>query len=209
MHRGSLAAVVGFAMTAALIFTGSATAATTVGNGCAANEWLERATVVSLAGDAGNPFPNAIPSAGVITSWSLNNDELDRSSGFVLQQKLKIFRPTGIPGQLTVVGESALGTVRHGMNTFSTRIPVQAGDLIASTGVLLFDFDTGAERPLRKPALICGGTHPEEEIPGDVVGIVDGDPSTGSTARIVGKGYEIAVPITVTVEPDGHGHGHG
>jgi hypothetical protein len=205
--------VVGFAMTAALIFTGSATAATTVGNGCAADESLEPATVISLSGAPGNPFPNAIPSAGVITSWSLNNAGADYSSGFILQQKLKIFRPTGIPGQLTVVGESALGTVRHGMNTFSTRIPVQAGDLIASTGV--FSFDGEVERPLKKLALFCGdtnpekGTNPEEENPGDVVGVVAGDPSTGSTVKIVEKGFWMAVPITVKVEPDGHGHGHG
>jgi hypothetical protein len=42
-----------------------------------------------------------------------------------------------------------------------------------------------------------------------VVGMVAGDPSTGSTVKIVGKGFWMAVPITVKVEPDGHGHGHG
>jgi len=64
------------------------------------------------------------PSPGVITSWSFQAD------GLPPQIKLKVGR-LAASLSFTIVGESALETPAPSeLNTFSTRIPVQAGDLL-------------------------------------------------------------------------------
>jgi len=75
------------------MFTGSASAATTVGSTCAANTSLASVTAVSLKNPPGYPLPSAIPSSGVITSWTFNLG-LEITSG-VYQERLKVFAPAG------------------------------------------------------------------------------------------------------------------
>jgi hypothetical protein len=74
--------------------------------------------------------PYQAPTPGVITSWSFQADELPPTL------KFKVARPG--PGAdfsmataFTVVGESELRTpIANTLNTYPTRIPVQAGDVI-------------------------------------------------------------------------------
>ena len=66
----------------------------------------------------------AAPSSGVISSWSY------QASRVPVQLQLKVGRAAGT-NQFTIVGESAVETATSiPDNTFLTRIPVQADDLI-------------------------------------------------------------------------------
>jgi hypothetical protein len=193
MRRGSMLAIVGIVMTAAM-FSQSASAATAVGNSCAGNRSTEEEqAVVSLANGGGSPA--AIPVDGVITSWTFN--VITVPPGF-LSMQLKVFRPTSVPGQLQVVGESALTPVSGGTNTFLTRIPVKTGDLIGNIGLL----NTGAESGYR-------GIYCESGTVGGKIGVIAGNPITGATVPIKEETPEAGDPITVTVEPDADGDGYG
>jgi hypothetical protein len=107
----------------ALVGAGSASAATEVGNTCAANTGSSGFTYVPLATSPGNPLPMTAPSAGVVTSWKVN-------SAIPTQQaeRLKVVQPTGKALEFKVVGESTEQFVVPGANTFGTRISVAAGD---------------------------------------------------------------------------------
>ena len=74
------------------------------------------------------PNPYLIPSAGVITSWSTREPDATAHS-----LKLKVLTPVNRPGaEWQVAGSSALGaTGSAGLNTFSSRIPVSAGQELA------------------------------------------------------------------------------
>jgi hypothetical protein len=65
-----------------------------------------------------------VPSPGVITSWRFQADAAPP------HLKLKVGRALG-GNQFTIVGESALeAPAASGVNTFQTRVPVRAGDLL-------------------------------------------------------------------------------
>lgn len=191
MRIRALAAVVCSLMVGSLMQAGSATAATVVGNECTANQGLTTPTL-SLSGAPTNPHPSAVPSAGVITSWSVNNAFVEP----VPWQKLKVFRPTAIHGQVTVVGESSLQAIAIGSNTFPTRIPVKAGDLIGLSGYL------GV--PTFPGSIYCW-----KAGPGNVLGWIEGDPPTGSVVTVQEEVPESASPATVAVEPDADADGYG
>jgi hypothetical protein len=73
-----------------------------------------------------------VPSPGVITSWRFQADAAPP------HLKLKVGRALG-GNQFTIVGESALeAPAASGVNTFQTRVPVRAGDLLG-----FFISDTG------------------------------------------------------------------
>jgi hypothetical protein len=80
----------------------------------------------------------AVPSAGVLTSWSFESGAADASD---TTMNMRVFRPTGVPQEYTAVADgSPLQTIQHGsgLNTFPTRIAVQAGDYVgirSTTGV--------------------------------------------------------------------------
>jgi len=192
-----MAGVVGLGVTVALIFTASATAATVVGSNCLANSSEAAVNVVSLKNPVGYPIPSAIPSAGVITSWSF-------SVGGVVppelqaNEKLKVFAPTGAPGQFKVVGESAPMLVLGGVTTGLTRIPVQSGDLLGSSLLLL------NEGKAEQGVFYC-----KTEDPGDEIALIPYDPPTGSMVSTIKTVTGFQNPVTVTVEPDADGDGYG
>lgn len=200
--RGPLLATIGMsiATTAVLASGGSASAATTVGNGCSLELTVPNLTVVSTANAVGAPFPAAIPSAGVITSWTFAAPppvELELLPKFF--DALKVFRPTGVPGQLQVVGESSLSQIDPGSNTFQTRIPVQAGDLLGNSGR---EEAGGISNPF---AAIC-----QTSDTGDKLAAVAGNPSVGETVTTLeGEEPSASQPITAAVEPDADGDGFG
>jgi hypothetical protein len=199
MRKRILGAIVGSALGLGLLGAGSASAATMVGNSCAANIAAPNYTLVSIAGDAANVLPNAIPTAGVITSWTFDSElGLDKEPAVSLDQQLRIMRPTGTGKQLKVVGESAPVPVHDGPNSFPTRIPVQAGDLIGATGVL--------HTPSESVSLVA---FCEETKPGDKIGAIEGNLTTGLVGEPKIEESELALPITVAVEPDADGDGYG
>src|SRR5690348_15360682 len=139
-----------FACCALLAFAAPAHASTQIGmaapsdpdNCTPNNEWMQK--------DVGST-PGLTPSydvptgGGVITSWSTTSAD---GSGHGAQ--LKVYRPTADPATWTVVGVSTTRALTGGtLNSFSTRIPVQAGDRIAVRTALSgggpcdFPYDSG------------------------------------------------------------------
>jgi hypothetical protein len=72
----------------------------------------------------------AVPSAGVLTSWSFESAAAGASDTVM---NMRVFRPTGTPQEYTAVADgSPLQTIANGsgLNSFPTRIPVHAGDYV-------------------------------------------------------------------------------
>lgn len=191
MTKRSLIATVGLTAALMLVTAQAAAASTEVGNKCIGNTSASGITIVGTANGPGNPLPATVPSAGVVTRWTFNVVPIP--SG-ILSQSLKIMRPTGVAKQLKVVGESPQSPIVSGLNTFSTRIPVQAGDLLATYG-------TTTTEPV---TVFC-----ETGNEGDRVGAVLGNPATGSTAIVAEEVNKLQIPVTAVIEPDADGDGYG
>jgi hypothetical protein len=189
--------VAGVMVSAALVFSGVASAATTVGNSCVPNQAIEvNAMVVGLAKDPSNPLPIAIPSPGVITSWTFNGEAIP--AGVAFEAQLKVLRPTGVPKEFTVVGETPLTPTVTGSNSFSTRIPVQSGDLLAEAGL-------ATNGVASEPAVqFCKGLGAAE-----VIGATGTNGTLGTPVMIFEEESELGVPVTAAVEPDADGDGYG
>ena len=121
-RRVALALIAGMTATLAAA-SSSASAATQAGETFVGNVNCSGPFTRVQAGSPGNIY--AMPSNGVVTQWSTLAGP---SSGG--QLGLKIMRPLGNNTYL-VVGESAVESLTANLsNTFPTRIPVQAGDLV-------------------------------------------------------------------------------
>lgn len=155
---------------------GSALAATTVGQTSASVvPCASPITVVQSTTTGPNPY--VVPSDGVITSWS--TDPANAGSA-----KLKILHPGTTLDQYTVVAESAAQTVTAGsLQTFSTNVPVHAGDIVG----------------LETTASGCAFTTTSSEIVDDVV--TDPPPGTTSTYQ-ENAGYRVNVSATLTSPPE-------
>ncbi|HEY0392795.1 MAG TPA: hypothetical protein VGC63_13925 [Solirubrobacterales bacterium] len=192
MAKRGLLATIGLAAALSLLIAQPASASTQAGNQCVGNTASENVTTLSIANGPGNPLPATMPVAGVITRWTLA--AVSELPPGVLNQRLKMFRPAGAPGQYQVIGESAAVSISPGANAFPTRIPVHAGDLIGSSG---FTFEGPA-------TLFCETTNPGERL-----GIFAGDPPPGSVATLIEEEGGFQNPITVTIEPDADNDGYG
>jgi hypothetical protein len=83
-------------------------------------------TFIQSSSPVGDSY--AVPTNGVITRWSF-----EAASGTTPPLKLKVVRPAG-GDDFTTIGDSQLETPIGGMlNTWPTRISVQAGDAIGET----------------------------------------------------------------------------
>jgi len=127
----------------------------------------------------------------VITRWTFNIVPI---SPGILTQSLKVFRTTGAANQFKVIGESSPAPIVGGLNTFGTRIPVQAGDSIGTSGSASGMVVT----------VFCNTGNP-----GDRVAVFAGNVTSGSTATSVGEEAGRSNPITATVEPDADNDGFG
>jgi hypothetical protein len=190
--RKRVAATAAIAAFCMVVIVQPAFAATEVGNKCAANDSEGGFSLVSLANSPGNP-PAVIPSSGVITRWTFSIGlPVPPETG--LTETLKVFRPMGIPKLLQVVGESTPQSAVTGLGTYSTRIPVQAGDMIGALATV--GPSTGT--------LFC-----ETGSPSDRVGVIVGTAPPGSTVAISEEGVGLQNPVVVFVEPDADNDGYG
>lgn len=168
----------------------SASAATEVGNPCTAEDLIETVTVATLAN--GGPVPAKVPSAGVITSWTLRQEVGPLPPDF--KQALKVFRSTGAPTQYQVIGESAPSPISLGANTFGTRIPVLAGDFLGASGTYsgtVYSF-------------ICITGNPADRF-----AYFLGSPTQGSTVNSLIEAEGLQSSVTAKVEPDADNDGFG
>ena len=177
-------------------------AATSEPDNCAPNIDFLQKDVGSLVGYT--PSYDVPPPGGVITSWSTR--PMDGSGAGA---QLKVYGPTADPATWTLVGESTSKTLTGGtLNTFATRIPVQAGDRI---GVR-----TGSNG---------GGpcTFPYDGISADMNSLGPGydiwsfqkmsdptfNPPVGTSVAFNDDTLEQLVNIAAVVEPDADGDGFG
>ncbi|HZO05550.1 MAG TPA: hypothetical protein VFB52_04125, partial [Solirubrobacterales bacterium] len=151
---------------------------------------------LTVAGLSGNPagLPAAAPVGGVITRWTVNSAlAIPPEAGYVYGQKLLVLRPLA-PTAFQLVGESSFGTILGAVNTFPTRIPVQAGDRLGLGGTFATLYcETG------NPADVMAydeGTGSPGPVPGGVLTLPD-----------TAAGYQ--VPAAATIEPDVDGDGYG
>src|SRR3954452_11609145 len=125
VRKIGLATTVASVAASALLMVSSAQGATDLGqlgtnHGCGGADYTEIQTAT------GGPPRYDVPMDGVINSWSV---EMTNDSGVVTQ--LKMFRPTSAPNQFRLIGESSNQAMTPNIvNTFSTSIPVQTGDLL-------------------------------------------------------------------------------
>jgi hypothetical protein len=166
--------------------TPAASAATEFGDNCAANGGAPEYTFVSLSA-VGDPLPLTAPSSGVITQWKTIVALAELPPG-AITESMTVLRPAG-GAQFTVVGQSTPGAVANGLNTFATRIPVQAGDHLGLAGTFA--------------PLYC-----RTELPGDAMGVFKGVLAPGATTPFeTAGGYR--VPVSAVIEPDADGDGYG
>ncbi len=131
----------------------------------------------------------AAPTAGVITSWSYQAN----ASEIPVQLQLKVGRLAGA-NQFTIVGESAVETASQlPLNSFLTRISVQAGDLIGL-------------RPVTDGMPCIRGMSPGYSYSAYVMG---DDLSPGTTATFNPPAPDVQLDIAANLESDGDGDGFG
>jgi hypothetical protein len=186
--------VIGAVLASTMAF-GQSASAVTVGSNCGATTSEGNGTIVSLKNPPGYPLPSAIPSSGVITSWTFTL--VKGVPNGVYQEQLKVFAPTGAD-EFTVVGESELSPVGTGARTFPVAIPVKSGELLGSTV-----FAVGGGK-VEQGYIFCAPADP-----GDEIAVLPGDPLLGTTEAAATHHVEVQNPISVTVEPDADGDGFG
>lgn len=175
------------AVVAALVVPASAAASTTIGQVFTPTAQTT-ATLAQTAVSTGTGY--TVPTDGVITSWSFQSDDSPA------QLKLKVLRANP-DGTYVVVGESALvtGTANQAA-TFSTRIPVKAGDVI---GTAALPAQAGGQPG--KSVAYTGAN-------GDTVVLAAGDQPPGSSTNYSNV-QGIRVDATATIEPDADADGYG
>lgn len=191
--RSCVAALACLGVLWALATAPGAAAATEVGNRCLGTEERLDLTGVLIKNAPGSPLAATVPSAGIITRWSLTVEGISPGTA---SQMLKVFRPTGLTFQFGVVGESALAPIVNGTNSFLTRIPVQAGDHVGSGGVRT---STGATM-----TVLC-----LPNFPGNQLGMIVGNPPNGTTTMLALTTQDYLTPVVVTVESDADKDGFG
>ncbi len=187
-----LSSVVLIAATA-LGIASTASAATTLGSTPASS-----ASVLACAGatlfvqdqSSGDSPQYAAPTDGVITSWSV------MGGGVTAQLIMKAVRETS-PDNYTVIGSTPSQTVLSGaLNTFSTRIPVKAGDKPALWMGPMVTAPCHTASPNASDVVsFWGGSHPEPAV-GDVYPV---------SADISGRLLDLSAQLEPDVDGDGFG----
>jgi len=186
---GRRSALVAVAVTIACLANAVPTlGATLIGQNSVPSENCGASLVGVQDATAAPPLYSVPAGGGVVTSWM----HLAPAGGKSLQ--LKMVRRTGASTYL-VIGQSALELLVAGSNTFSTRIPVQAGDLLA----------------LYTPSgTACAIS---TDAPGDVVRTTGGFPTDpapeGSSLSTIASVPSTRLAIAANVEADADGDQFG
>lgn len=164
-------------------FAPAAFGAREVGAPCTANDTVG-ATLLASATPIGPADPVlAGERFGVITAW-----KVEVGPGLpALEQHLQIFLPFPGEGEFARVPLSATETLRPGLNSFATRLPVG------------HEYVVGLYGP--------GGTLACENQPGAVSSVYEGETPQQPVRFTTVSG--LGVPVTVIVEPDADMDGYG
>jgi hypothetical protein len=179
-------ALVGLVFALALGAAPGASAAVEVGDECAANEATGTYTIVPEARASNTGLPLTAPTGGVVTAWKVNSSYPDP-----VAQWMAAFRPTDKTGTFQVIGQSKEETATPGLNVYSTRIPVQAGDRFGLVGVE------------SKSPLFCATSNGEDHTWSLPYSVGPGSIHTFAA------GTAVLVPLVAVIEPDRDGDGYG
>jgi hypothetical protein len=182
MRSRLVLALAAVAILAAVVPT-SASAATEFGDACVANRAEDGPGIFEISAP-GNPLPTAAPTNGVITQWKVNVISTPES----IPTALKVVRVTD--AGVLIVAEAS-GNATGGSNSFSTRIPVQAGDRLGIYG------------PSEIGSLYCETVGEEAHIAGFIPGPV------GSTNPWEDGNAPLRVPLVAVLELDADNDGFG
>ncbi len=194
MKRWSLIAAAAMSAAFSVFGVAAASAATEFGDNCVGNTLTETTPVTVFdISVPGNTLPIAAPSGGVITKWKVNLVP----APVTFPQTLKVLHPNG-PNTVQIVGE-ATGNITGGSNSFDTRVPVQAGDLV---GLFGSNAVIGSEEVGN---LVCEVS--EKTVYGGFLGSGGGVGST--TPFITVPESEVRIPVFAVLEPDADNDGYG
>jgi hypothetical protein len=179
------------AATAVLASAGSAQASVTLGQAFF-NSFACGGAGYTLVQDAvaSDPTYTVRAGGGVLTSWSSS-----ANGDATTTLRLKVYRRTADPSVFTTTGESAVSPVlvAGDLNTFPTRVPVQADDILGLSVL------TGIS-----PACVFNSAGA-----GNQVRQGNGDPSV-NTGEILGSpGSGLRVNVSAVLEPDADHDGYG
>jgi len=192
MRPKLISAAVSAVLAVSLLGATGASAATEAGSKCAANTTGGGNTWISLRNAPSSPISPTISVTGVVTRWTFNVGIPLPPVTF--STALKILRGTGTPKQFQVVADTGQVPISGGTNSFSARIPVQAGDYVGTFGRV-------PEGPI---TLVCSTSNP-----GDKSAILEGDVPLGSTGTAPAEPEAVQIPLVVFVEPDADNDGYG
>lgn len=183
---------VSLAFALVILFAGPVGAATSIGETRSPNQVC--ATILPFeafqtqrAADGANSY--AVASAGVITSWSFAADHVSD-----VTLTMRVFRPTQTTGSYTVVADGGpVQTVTAGFDvaTFSTRVPVHAGDIV---GVLVTNGNCAL------------GTGQSQDV-GRTRSTTPATPVGATANYALAAGFQL--DIAAQLEPDLDGDGYG
>jgi hypothetical protein len=183
-QRRAPMSLIAISATIVALAPGQAGAATQIGQTFNATENCGEDPITLLqSGSPGGQY--AAPLSGVITSWSYQ-------AGAVAPQqlKLKVGRAAG-GDSFRIVGESAVQSpTANALNTYPTRVSVEAGDVI---GFFIF----GVDPP-------CGSA-----MPGYPFRFALGDPSPGTTMSYAAPAEDAQLDVSAILEADCDNDGFG
>jgi hypothetical protein len=178
-------AIAAAALAAALLAPTGALAATEVGDDCGATlETGKYVNVPDAKALAASPLPIAAPAGGIVTGWRMKS-----LSGETAPVRMGVFRGVGT-GKFLVAGASNQETAVFGVNSFQTRIPVQAGDRF---GLI----------PVAEKLFSCPTGNNEDHTWSYNDGVAVGSEYQFAT------GVQVRVPVVAVIEPDVDGDGYG
>jgi hypothetical protein len=163
------------------------------------NDSFRSGTYIEYSGMT--PAPEYVaPIDGTIVSWQIATG----SSGVV---RLRVLRPVG-EGKFTGVGTSAETTAATGLNTFSTSLPIKAGDVIGvenNSEIIMFDKGHRGEYPSLFSSGLGDGspaaapqplTPEDDEFQLQISAQIEPTQSTGTGPPPVNKTGGGTVPVT-------------
>ena len=155
----------------------------------------DTATLIQFQRQAGSTPSYTVPAGGgVVTSWAhMAPDPI----GFAETMALQMLRPAG-GTQFTVIGQSAVQTIINGPNSFPTRIPVQAGDVLG-----LYVQHGGNVAYCQEAAPMFNEGDKTREID------FTQNPAVGTTLDFAGNEQAARLDASAVIEPDADGDGFG
>jgi hypothetical protein len=183
MRRGLQLTMFATVAVAALVGAPAAQASVTIGQAHDSGFTCGGAEYPLVQAAAPSAPSYTVPSGGgVLTSWS-HQANADTTTTL----RLKVYLPTADPSKFTAVGESSISPVLHPstLNTFPTRIPVQAGDLLGMSVI------TGSA-----PACLFSS------VSGDLIRLGSGDPAVGTDSTFVFPGPSERINVSAVLEAD-------